>query len=60
MNNQKDPLVPYAEELSFILDFVDYKKRVWMLQYDEGGHGSGGGKNTIDYTIRSNQFLIII
>ncbi len=28
-----------------------------MLQYDEGGHGAGLGKNDIDYTIRSTQFF---
>jgi len=33
------------------------EKRVWMLQYDKGGHSIGtGSKDAQDYTIRLTQF----
>ncbi len=57
MNNHNDPLVPFTQGIEFYTWSSTIAKRVWMLQYDEGKHGAGRGKNTVDYTIRSTQFF---
>ncbi len=57
MNNKGDMVVPWMQGLELFTALETVTKKVWMLQYDEGGHGLFKEKDKIDYTIRSTQFL---
>jgi dipeptidyl aminopeptidase/acylaminoacyl peptidase len=56
MHNMKDGSVPFAQAVEFYTGLRRSGKRVWLLQYDDGGH-SVGGKDALDYTIRVSQFF---
>lgn len=56
MNNKSDKQVPFSQGVEFFTALRRLGKRVWLLQYDDGGHGVGG-KSAIDYTIRMDQFF---
>lgn len=56
MHNKADDLVPWTQSIEFFTGLRRLGKKVWMLQYDEGGHGLGG-KEAVDFTIRITQFF---
>jgi dienelactone hydrolase len=56
MHNKNDHAVPWSQGVQLYMALRRLRKRVWMLQYDEGGHGVTG-KDAIDYTIRLTQFF---
>ncbi|HWK05558.1 MAG TPA: prolyl oligopeptidase family serine peptidase [Puia sp.] len=56
INNKNDGNVPFEQGLEFFTGLRRAGKRVWMLQYDNGGHGIGGDDYK-DYIIRSAQFF---
>ncbi|OQP66099.1 hypothetical protein A4R26_33540 [Niastella populi] len=56
MHPKGDPIVPWSQAVEFFNALHRLSKKVWMLQYDEGGHGIGG-KDAMDYTIRLTQFF---
>jgi dienelactone hydrolase len=57
MHNKMDQLVPWSQGVEFFIALRRLDKPVWMLQYDEGGHGLEIEKDKIDYTIRMTQFF---
>lgn len=58
MHNRTDRAVPFHHGLEFFLALRRLGKRVWMLQYDDGGHSVyPGTKSPADYTIRMTQFF---
>jgi len=56
MHNKGDGYVPFAQGMELFMALRRLGKRVWLLQYDEGGHNVLG-KNAVDYTVRLNQFF---
>lgn len=56
MNNKADGAVPFSQGLEFFTALRRLRKKVWMLQYDEGGHGVGGIE-ALDFTTRLMQFF---
>ncbi|MDP4246071.1 MAG: prolyl oligopeptidase family serine peptidase [Bacteroidota bacterium] len=56
VDNKRDGNVPFPQGLEFFTALRRLGKRVWMLQYDKGGHGVDG-KERIDYLLRSTQFF---
>lgn len=56
MHNKNDMQVPWSQAVEFFIALRRLNRKVWMLQYDNGGHGVGG-KNSVDYTIRMTQFF---
>ncbi len=44
------------QSVEFFTGLRRLEKPVWMLQYDEGGHGVSG-KDAVDWTIRMTQFF---
>jgi dipeptidyl aminopeptidase/acylaminoacyl peptidase len=38
MNNRNDYVVPFSQGLEFFVALRRLQKKVWMLQYDQGGH----------------------
>ena len=57
MSNAGDRNVPFAQGVEFFTALRRLGKRVWMLQYDEGGHSLGRGEGAEDYSIRMFQFF---
>jgi dipeptidyl aminopeptidase/acylaminoacyl peptidase len=57
MNDKEDRQVPFAQGVEFFTALRRLGKRVWMLQYDEGGHSVGRGKDAIDFSTRMAQFF---
>lgn len=57
MHNKGDQSVPWAQGLEWFLALRRLGKPVWMLQYDEEGHGVYEEKNCLDYTFRLEQFF---
>jgi len=56
INNRQDPAVTWKQGVEFYLALRRLEKKVWLLQYDNGGHGVLG-KDAMDYTIRMKQFF---
>jgi len=56
MNNKKDFNVRFEQGLEFFLALRRAGKRVWMLEYDNGGHGVWGEEYK-DYLLRMTQFF---
>ncbi len=56
MHNKGDKLVPWTQSVQFYTALRRLQKKVWMLQYDEGGHGVRGTAG-FDFTIRITQFF---
>ncbi len=44
VHNKKDPLVPWMQAVEFFTGLRRLEKPVWMLQYDDGGHGINSDK----------------
>ncbi len=57
MHNKEDAAVPFTEGVAFFTALRRLGKRVWMLQYDEGGHTVYLKKDAIQHTIRITQFF---
>jgi dienelactone hydrolase len=57
MNNKLDGAVPWSQGIEFFLALRRLGKKVWMLQYDNGGHVISEDKDCLDYSIRLNQFF---
>jgi dienelactone hydrolase len=56
--NKRDQLVPWQQGVEFFIALRRLNKNVWMLQYDNGGHGVGSlKKDKIDHTKRIEQFF---
>jgi dienelactone hydrolase len=56
MHNKKDQLVPWSQGLEMFMALRRLNKKVWMLQYDNGGHNVAG-EEAKDYTIRLTQYF---
>lgn len=56
MHNKDDKQVPWADGVEFFTGLRRLGKKVWMLQYDNEGHGVNG-KAQEDYHIRLSQFF---
>lgn len=57
MNNKLDEGVKFSQGVEFFTALRRLRKQVWMLQYDEEDHSLIQKKNSIDYTLRMNQFF---
>jgi dipeptidyl aminopeptidase/acylaminoacyl peptidase len=57
MNNKADQIVPFEQGVEFFMALRRLGKKVWMLQYDEGGHSLDPGKDAMDYSVRMLQFF---
>ncbi|MES2331185.1 MAG: prolyl oligopeptidase family serine peptidase [Bacteroidota bacterium] len=55
MANKKDEVM-FQQGIEFFLGLRRLDKKVWLLQYDNGGH-SVGGRDAVDFTIRLTQFF---
>jgi dipeptidyl aminopeptidase/acylaminoacyl peptidase len=56
MSNKGDSQVSWFQGIEYFVALRRLRKKVWMLQYDEGGHGVSG-KEALDYTMRLSQFF---
>ena len=56
MHNAPDGAVPFGQAIELYSALRRLGKKVWLLQYDEGGH-SVNGKDARDYTIRLTEFF---
>ncbi len=56
-HNINDPQVPCTESIELFNGLRRLKKKAWMLQYDNSGHGNHGIKDKVDLTIRITQFF---
>jgi dipeptidyl aminopeptidase/acylaminoacyl peptidase len=56
MHNMNDGAVPWEQSVEFFIALRRENKKVWMLQYDGGGH-TVWGRDAIDYTKRITQFF---
>lgn len=56
LNNMGDAATDFSQAVEFFTALRRLNKRVWLLQYDNNGHGVYG-KAAIDYTIRLTQFF---
>jgi dipeptidyl aminopeptidase/acylaminoacyl peptidase len=56
-NNKDDDAVPFYQGLQFYRTLRRLKKKVWMIQYDHGGHGISLGKDLDDMNLRISQFF---
>jgi dipeptidyl aminopeptidase/acylaminoacyl peptidase len=57
MHNKGDEAVPLQQGVEFFTALRRLGKKVWMLQYDKGGHGVTDPDDAKDYTIRLTQFF---
>lgn len=57
MHNKNDIAVPWVQAIEFFTGLRRLKKRVWLLQYDQGGHALSEPIDALDYTIRLTQFF---
>jgi len=55
-HNKGDYIVRWEQGLEFFNDLRRNNKTVWMLQYDNGGHGESG-RDALDYTVRVEEFF---
>lgn len=56
MATRKDGACPFTQDVELFTGMRRLKKKVWMLQYDDGNHVIGG-KSATDFTIRMAQFF---
>lgn len=56
-HNKNDDAVPFYQGIQFFSALRRLGKKVWMLQYENGGHGVGMGKNCEDMNMRIAQFF---
>jgi dipeptidyl aminopeptidase/acylaminoacyl peptidase len=52
-----DSAVPFYQGFQFFTLLSNLKKKVWLLEYDKGGHGVGAGGNNIDMHMRLAGFF---
>jgi dienelactone hydrolase len=52
-----DDAVPFYQGFQFFTLLSKLKKKVWLLEYDKGGHGVGAGGNNIDMHMRLAGFF---
>jgi dipeptidyl aminopeptidase/acylaminoacyl peptidase len=57
MHNKADRQVPFAQGIELFVALRRLGKKVWLLQYDNGGHSLEGGKDAEDYHTRMMQFF---
>jgi dipeptidyl aminopeptidase/acylaminoacyl peptidase len=57
MHNKGDQSVPWSQGIEWFTALRRLGKKVWMLEYDDEGHGIGGKNNMIDFSIRLKQFF---
>jgi dipeptidyl aminopeptidase/acylaminoacyl peptidase len=51
-----DTAVPWGQAVELFVALRRLNKKVWMLQYDNGGHAVSG-QDAIDFTTRITQFF---
>ena len=56
MHTPNDPICPFAGAIEFYTSLRRMKKKVWLLQYNDGQHFLTG-KSADDFTIRMHQFF---
>jgi dipeptidyl aminopeptidase/acylaminoacyl peptidase len=57
MHNKQDYAVSWSQGVEFFTGLRRLGKRVWMLQYDNGGHVLYDDKDKLDYSMRLHQFF---
>jgi len=57
MHNKQDYGVSWSQGVEFFTGLRRLGKRVWMLQYDNGGHVLYDDKDKLDYSMRLGQFF---
>lgn len=57
MHNKGDQAVPWGQAVELFIALRRLEKLVWMLQYDQGGHGVENVKDKMDFTTRMTQFF---
>jgi dipeptidyl aminopeptidase/acylaminoacyl peptidase len=57
MHNKNDGAVPWEQAIEFFINLRESNKKVWMLQYINGGHEIGRPADTEDFTVRVAQFF---
>lgn len=57
MHNKRDETVTWTQGVEFFSALRRCGKKVWMLQYDSGGHCLQPDRDALDYTIRMEQFF---
>ena len=57
MHNLGDYACDWSQGVEMYIALRRLQKKVWMLQYDHGGHILSDQKDAIDYTLRMNQFF---
>ncbi|MBO9573674.1 MAG: S9 family peptidase, partial [Chitinophagaceae bacterium] len=56
MHNKADGAVLFEQGIEMFTALRRWNKKVWLLQYDEGGHGVGS-KDALDLTTRMTQYF---
>jgi dienelactone hydrolase len=56
MHTTDDSAVPFSQAIEFFTALRRLKKRVWLLEYNEGNHGVQGA-SAEDFSIRIGQFF---
>jgi len=56
IHNEKDNQIAWRQGVELYMALRRLERKVWMLQYDNGGHGVTG-IDAVDYTIRLTQFF---
>jgi dipeptidyl aminopeptidase/acylaminoacyl peptidase len=57
MHNPNDPNVDFRQSLSFYYELRGLKKKVWMLSYNNEGHGIARTMNKLDFNTKLPEFL---
>jgi dienelactone hydrolase len=57
VHNQKDNAVPYTQAIEFFFSLRRAKKKAWLLEYENEGHILFNENNTLDLTLRTQQFF---
>lgn len=57
LHNKNDGAVDFDQGIEMFTDMQRAGKKVWLLQYDNEGHGLNDHENEKDYTIRQLQFF---
>jgi dienelactone hydrolase len=55
--NKNDHNVPFTQGLEWYMGLRRLGKKIWMLQYDAGGHGLLRREDLVDFILRSQQFF---
>jgi hypothetical protein len=49
--------MPFEQPVEMFIALRRLNRKVWLLQYDDAGHGASGNKDAQDYTVRITQYF---